>query len=346
MITAIDFGCHTIRSAFRTSSDPSSITLFAERSEYAVLPGQESHRQALCERQISFGECDDSLVVFGNRAAQVRWLSRKPCAPLFTDGGVPTTDAPARQLLHVLTQAMLPQDLGESDVCCFTVPGGKKKSDSSEFLSRLIRMHGLEPVPVSSAEAAVLASGGETKFTGITIVLGAESSEISVCRYGVELASETLPVGANWIDVEIARQFKFQVWDESGECYLDLQAVRAWKSNDRIHLRNGVGEREKTLARLYGAVLNQIARAVRQLLHSPAVKSALGNERLGVVCAGGPTQIHGFSGAMTERFVDHDVASEILSVKTVEAPANAVVRGLLIYGELEQRRLSRRKSAA
>lgn len=346
MITAIDFGCHTIRSAYRSSPTASTLALFSEQSEYAVLPVQDSHRQALFDRRISFGECDDSLVVFGNRATQVRWLSRKPCAPLFTDGGVPTADAPARQILHVLTQAMLPASDGAVDSCCFTVPGGRKKSESREFLSRLIRMLGHEPVVVSSAEAALLASGGETNFTGATIVLGAESSEVSICRYGVELASSTLSIGSNWIDSEIARQFKFQVWDEAGECYLDLQAVREWKHSDRIHLRNGVGEREKTLARLYGALLDQVARSVRQLLKTPAVSTALGSQRLAVVCAGGPTQIAGFSSAMTERFVDHDIASEILSVKTVEDPSTAVVRGLLIHGELEQRRMTNQRHAA
>lgn len=345
MITAIDFGCNTIRSAHRNTAS-ATIKLIQERSEYAVLPDRDSYREALSERQIAFGECDDSLVVFGNRAAQVRWLSRIPCAPLFTDGGVPTTDAPARQMLHVLTQAMLPDPNDGTNYCCFTVPGGSAKKNCHEFLSRLIRMQGFEPVAVSSVESAVLASGGETNFTGATIVVGAESVEIGISRFGVELAQATLAVGGNWIDTEIARQFKFQVWDEAGECYLDLHAVREWKHNDRIHLRNGVGEREKTLARLYGAVLNQTARAVRQLLQSPAVKSALGNQRLAVVCAGGATKIAGFSGAMTERFVDHDIASEILSVKTVADPENAVVRGLLIHGELELRKLNADKAAA
>jgi hypothetical protein len=346
MITAIDFGCHTIRAAHRSSAESSAITLYSERSEYVILPNQESHRQALLERQISYGACEDNLLVFGNRAGQVRWLSRQPCAPLFTDGRVPTADAPARQILHVLTQAMLPESPHDNGVCCFTVPGGQRNTDSTEFLARLIRMHGFVPAAVSSGESALLASGSETNFTAVTIVLGAESSEVSITRYGVELASETIAVGANWIDAELAKQFKFQVWDASGECYLDLEAVREWKHDERIHLRHGVSERERTLSRLYGTMLDQTARITRRMLHSPAVKSVLGNQRLAVVCAGGPTRIAGFSSALAERFVDHDVASQILSVKTIDDPTNAVVRGLLIYGELESRRRLVRKSAA
>lgn len=346
MITAIDFGCYAIRTAFRDTAASSAITLYSERSEYAILPDQKSHRQALLEREIAYGACEDNLLVFGNRAGQVRWLSRKPCAPLFTDGGVPTVDAPARQILHVLTKAMLPESRQEGDYCCFTVPGGRDKSGNTEFLARLIQMSGFTPMPVSSFESALLASGGETQFTGVTIVMGAESTEIGISRYGVELASETIAVGANWLDSELAKQFKFQVWDEAGECYLDLEAVREWKHDERIHLRHGTSERERTLSRLYGAALEQTARATRQLLRSPAVKSELGDQRLGVVCAGGPTQIAGFSSVLSERFVDQDIASQILSVKTIEDPGNAVVRGLLIHGELEARRQGAQKSAA
>ncbi len=345
MITAIDFGCYAIRTAFRDPATAAAITLYSERSEYAILPDQESHRQALLEREISYGACEDNLLVFGNRAGQVRWLSRKPCAPLFTDGGVPTTDAPARQILHVLTKAMLPQNRTEGDYCCFTVPGGRNKTSHAEFLARLIQMSGFVPVPVSSCESALLASGAETHFTGATIVIGAESTEIGISRFGVELASQTIAVGSNWIDTELATQFKFQVWDEAGECYLDLEAVREWKHDDRIHLRHGTSERERTLARLYGAVLDQIARATRQMLLSPEVKSGLGKQRLSVVCAGGPTQIAGFSSALSERLVDHDIASQILSVKAIEDAGHAVVRGLLIHGELEARRHSRQSAA-
>lgn len=345
MITAIDFGCYAIRCAYRHPETAAHITLFSERAEYAVLPNQETFHTALAERQISYATCDDSIVVFGNRASQVRWLSRKPCAPLFTDGGVPTRDAPARQILHVLTKALLPKAPKDS-YCCFTVPGGPGNKVSREFLTRIVQMHDFVPVVVSSAESVLLAAGCATSFTGVTVVIGAETSEISVCRLGVELASKTLSVGANWVDTEMARQFQMRVWDDAGDCYLDIEAVREWKHQERVHLRNSVGEREKTLSRLYGSILNQVATTVRDLIRSPQVIASLGRERLSVLCAGGATEIGGFATALTDHFVDHDVASEVLNVQTASAPANAVVRGLLIYGELEQRKRAVEKAAA
>ena len=346
MITAIDFGCYAVRSAWRYPSASPRLTLFSERAEYAVLPDQHSYRQALGDRQVSYAECDGSLVVFGNQAGQIRWLSRMPCAPLFVDGAIPTRDAPARQILHVLVNAILPKPDDAISTCCFAVPGGPGRTENVEFLSRLIRMNGFEPVPCSAAESLILASGRESNFTGIAVVVGTENSEIGIFRFGVQLASDTIDVGANWIDAEIARQFGFQVWDAAGDCYLDLESVREWKHGSRVHLRNGIGEREQILARLYGAVLDEVARSVRRLRNCPAVKSTLGNQRLTVVCAGGPTTIGGFGSALTERFADHDIAGDIESVRTVDDPSHAVVRGLLIHGELEQRRHRTATSAA
>lgn len=342
MITAIDFGCHTIRSAFRCPDDPQTVSLFCERAEYAVLPNSVAHIQALADNLISYATCEDSLVVFGNRASEVRWLSRQPCAPLFTDGQVPREDAPARQILNVLTQALLPLPHPQSEsYCVFTSPAGKSQADNNEFLSRLIRMQGWMPVACNAGDAATLATGHETRFTGISIVMGAESTQLSVSRLGKILTSETIEVGANWIDAELATSFSMKTWDEMGDCYLDLDGVRNWKHDSRIQLGGGVDERERTLERLYGVVLNRIARSVHELMNSGSVRSVLGDERLAIVCAGGATEVAGFAGALTERFVEHDIASEILSVRVADDPSTTVIRGLLIQGELDQLSASR-----
>ncbi|MCA9051542.1 MAG: hypothetical protein KDA89_22545, partial [Planctomycetaceae bacterium] len=338
MITSLDFGSYEIRCAYRTRTDRGRIVLQTERSEYTVLPSQDSFRDTLEEREISYADCDGSLVVFGNNSDFVRWLSRKPCAPLFTDGTIPTDDAPARQILNILTRAMLPRTAGEPGECWFTVPGGTRSTQTVEFLSRLIRMHGFQPHYSAAGEAVMLSSGSDCRFTGICIVMGAETCEISISRYGMELASETLHIGSNWIDTELARQFQIHVFDEAGNCYADINRVREWKHEPERHLRNGLTEQEKTLARLYGVVLNQVSKAVATLLRSVSSIPSMKGVRLNVVCAGGPTNINGFAGALTERFVENDIADRIVSIRIAEDAETAVVRGLLIQGELEQRR--------
>ena len=346
MITSIDFGCHSIRSARRSQTVKGQINLVDQRAEYVVLPSDEDCRQLLSQREIGFADCEDSIVVFGNKAADARWLSRKPCASLFHEGQVPKDDPPARQILNLLTKALLIPVTDQPAICCFTVPGGRSATDNLDFLSRLIRMNGYAPLHCAAATATMLAAGNETNFNGIAIVMGSESTEIAICRYGIEIATETVSVGSNWIDMELARQFKMQTWDEQGDCYLNLEGVRRWKHGPNIHLRNTVSEREKTLSRLYGVVLTRVAGSVRRLLLQPQVQAKLGHERLTIFCSGGPTLIHGFSGALTERLVEHDIASRLTSVRVVDDAHTAVVRGLLIQAELEVRRSVTRESAA
>ncbi len=344
MITAIDFGCFAIRSAFREENVGAPVSMYSERSEYIVLPNIERYRQLLDAHQVARAECEDTLAVYGSQASQARWLSRMPSASIFNGGMVPADDPPARQMLDLICAAILPVPTNGRNLCAFTIPGSERTEMSREFLARLIRMRGFEPFPVDAAEATILAEGSETSFSGISVVIGAETSHICVSRLGVTLAATAIPVGADWVDIELARQFQVQVFDEEGTAWLDLEAVREWKHSSDRNLRNPVGEREKVLSRLYLALLDQVAQATQQLLNSPTVKARIGAERLHVICAGGAIQIAGFASALTERFVDHDIAGQIQSVRTVDKPDQAIVRGALIAGELEVR--SRRTSRA
>lgn len=344
MITAIDFGCYAIRSAFREDASGSPVKVFSERSEYVVLPNIERYRQLLDSHQVPRAECEDTLAAYGNQAARARWLSRIPSAGIFNGGNVPADDPPARQMLDLICAAILPSPGAGQNLCAFTVPGSERQEASQEFLSRLIRMRGFEPLAVRAADVTMLAEGSESSFSGIAVVLGAETTEICVSRLGVTLASKVIPVGADWIDIELARQFQIQVFDESGQAWLDLEAVREWKHSAERNLRNPIGEREKVLSRLFGTIMDQMAQTTKELLSVPGVKTAVGDERLNVVCCGGSSRIAGFASALTERFVDHDIAGQVQSVRTVDRPDLTVVRGLLIAGELEAR--SRRQAPA
>jgi Tfp pilus assembly PilM family ATPase len=207
-------------------------------------------------------------------------------------------------------------------------------------------MRGYEPLVVSAADVVMLAEGSETSFSGISVVIGAETSEVSISRLGITLASTVIPVGADWIDIELARQFQIHVFDETGEAWLDLEAVREWKHRLERNLRSSVDEREKVLSRLYGAVLDRIAQAIRQLMAQPKVQAAIGDKRQNVICSGGATRIAEFASVLTERFVDHDIANRIQSVRRVDDPELTVVRGLLISSELEARCRRQSRTAA
>lgn len=349
MICAIDFGSCWIRSVFRNPAISDRLTLYSEKAEYAVIADTEPHKQTLLDQKIPFAECEGSVVVAGNAAAKARWLSRVPCAPLFVDGIVPSDDPPARQILGLLTEAILPPPRGHRNLCAVIVPGMRDGSVNAirneEFLCRLVRMRGYKPLLVTPAEASMLAAGNDASFTGIHIVMGAETTNIAVARYGLMLASETLEIGSNWIDSEIARQFQVQVWDESGNTYLDLDSIRQWKLKTEIHLSAATGDRERMMSRLYSVVLDRIARTVAQLLASAPVRNALPSQGFSVMMAGGATMAEGFITLLTDRFIEHGIADRILSVRIAEDPMTAVVRGGLIFGELEARALSVEEAA-
>ena len=92
------------------------------------------------------------------------------------------------------------------------------------------------------------------------------------------------------------------------------------------------------MSRLYGVVLDRVARSVRRLIDSPEVSATLKDARYTVICSGGPTLIGGFAGALTDRFVEQDSADRILAIRVIDDPGPATIRGLLILGELEARK--------
>lgn len=338
MISAIDFGCHTIRAASADTTLKGRVRGCRERSEYVVLPATDHYQELLDSNQIGYAECEESFVVFGNRAGQVKWLSRLPSAPLFLDGQIPTADAPARQILNVITASML-KDVGTpNSLCCFTSPGGRSRPDNVEFLSKLLTINHQIPVACNATDALVMANGYCNQFTGISLVFGAEVCELGISRLGIPIASDVIPIGSNWIDGEMARQGENKVFDATGDCYLDIDAVRSWKIEAKPHLRDSYDEKGRRLSRLYGVVLDRISASLKRLLNSSQVRSAIGEDRLHLLCGGGAIQVGGFTGCLTEKMVDHGISERVLSIQNSEDAETAVLRGLLILGQLEQQR--------
>lgn len=347
MICAIDFGSCRIRSVFRNPQTPERLKMFSERSEYTLLSNSEQNRMSLESQAVPYAECDQALVVFGNLATSVQWLSRVPPTALLAGGLVPSDDAPARQMLSLLTESMLPKisgtqsGSGVQNLCVMTLPGLRDGSDQARtneaFLHRLVQMQGYQPLVVNSAEAALLATCSDALFTGVSLVMGAETTTICIARLGKLIASETFAVGGNWIDTELAKHFSVQMFDAAGTAYLDIESIRHWKLESGVNLMNARGDRERMLARLYTAVLDRMSHTIIQMLDSTQVRLELNTQRLSVMLAGGAVMIDGFASLLTEQFIQHGIADRILSVRIAPDPETAVVRGALIFGELESR---------
>lgn len=349
-MSAIDFGCSSIRCLHRDFPDRNRLRLFSERSEYIVIPAGEAQERVLGAEGIPFAECQDALAVVGNEVDRARWLSRMPPASLFDEGRVPQNDPPARQMLNLLLEAMLPVPTEEPAFCGVVVPAADGSMDllvrNELFLFQLIRMRGYEPVPVDPALAAALSSGVRDAFTGISVVVGAQSCAIGATRLGRLLASARIPMGTDWIDEELAREYRIHSYDAAGSCYLDLDAVRAWRVNESVHLHQPAEQRGTTLARLFAAVLDRIIGRIAELIGQVDASRESGSRRVSITIAGGAALQPGFAALMTERLVENQLADQVSALRIADAPDTAVVRGGLILAELEARGLTMDRFAA
>lgn len=338
MNCSIDYGSSVLRSLFRNPASPSRLCLSTSRSEYAVVPDTDSHRRALGSEGVPFAVCEGSLLVIGNDASRVRWISRLPASPLFADGRIPQTDAPARQMLYELTQAMLPELRSDRGVCVMTIPGAGQGESvtglNAEFLTRLVRMRGYTPLVLGAAEAAMLSAGVDSRFTGVSVVIGAESVSWCVARRGLVLATDAISAGTRWMDLEIARAFGVQVWDASGRAYLDAERAGEWRRESCVDLRQPRDEQESLLSRLYAVLVQKLAEAITVAVGSvdPGLRPL---EAVPVVLAGGGSLVAGLVDILRASLREHETGQQRYAVKVAANAETAVVRGAYVYSELE-----------
>lgn len=355
MISAVDFGSSAIRCLYRDPNDRHRLKLFAERSEYALIPSKEEQIRSLSEADIPFAVCEGSLAVVGNAVNRADWLTQVPLTPLFDEGRVPEHDPPARQMINLLLESILPASTDDAECCAVVLPGDNGLGDngsteasrsSERFLCQLIRMRGYRPLPVDPAAAAVLATGVDDAFTGISVVLGAQATAIALTRLSRPLASRRLAVGTDGIDLELARQFGIHRYDAGGTGYLNLEQARIWRTSGHIHLGHPVSSRETQLVRLFSDLLDRVARTIGELLQLQDIRRQLGAPRLPITVCGGPAFQPGLASLFTERLIALDLADSIAALRIADQPETAVVRGGLIFAELEAQRLQSDARAA
>lgn len=347
MICALDFGCGTLRSLCRSGGPGSRLQRLEMRSEYAAVPDTALHRRALSDQGVPYALGEGVLLIVGNDVERTRWLTRIPASPLFPGGRVPRTDAPARQLLHILTGCLLPSAGPGEDLCVLIAPAADARGAEDEllraesaggvaFLRRLVEMSGFRAVELGAAEAALLSAWPDSQYTGISIVLGAESSSWCLARRGLVQSAGWLPAGGNWVDAELAKQLRLHVWDADGAAYLDTPRVSSWRRQQSVDVRQPRDEQEQQLSRLVRSVLQQLAMAVLQHLeHSEGLVQSL--RPVQVVLAGGFAAVSGVPELLAEQLSAAAGGVQRFLVQRATAPDTAVLRGGLIYGELEQR---------
>jgi hypothetical protein len=338
MTVSLDFGSREIRSLVRAGVSGGRLRLTAVRSEYVLIPDEAAARRLLREEGLAHAVCGTGLAVFGSGVERAIWLSRRPAIPLFVDGRIPTRDGLARQILGVLTESVLPEPRVWGETCVIAVPGAglsaELRESNGDFLGHLVQLRGYRPLVLGAAESALLAGGRETGFSGVSVVAGAESTSYCVSRQGLMLAEGGIPLGGRWLDSELARECGQWVWDESGERHPDLALAEGW----RLGL-SGVGGpgrnvlSEEALQRLLIRLTRRLAAGIFESVRMAGVTEPT----VPVLLAGGLSQMPRFNACLRESLAAVAEAGRRYEVRTAADAETMVVRGGMIFGELESR---------
>lgn len=337
MSIALDFGQYQIRSLRRKENRLVSRHV---RSVYTALPDSLERRNTLEKVHVPYAVSERELLIIGDAADEYSQMFQVPCIPLLPGGKVPSDDPPARQILGAIVDSLLPEPTEENETCGLTIPGDSLSQQTgmidptTGFLRRLIQLRGYKPVILSAGMALALAELVSHSFTGIGMSIGAGSCDVSLTHHGFEIARCVVPRGGNWIDEQIAHQWKNYSWDVTGNQYLDTDNVSRWKQGFEGSLLEPKNVREQLLSDLYtellGYVIQEVSQSfsqVREVQNSPMPVS--------LVCAGGMTRVTGFEKLLRNQLHKTPLPIEIDDIRISTNSTHTIVRGCLIKAELE-----------
>lgn len=352
MSIALDFGASTIRSLRRTGE---RLTTRSSRLEYAVLPDSPAHRRLLERGQVSFLTCETDLILAGDDAHKNADLFRTPCRPLMENGRVPENDPLARQVIARLTESVLPTAQEHGELCGMTLPGGAALDGSDtrpdfEYLTRIVRLQGYEPLIVPSGQALVLAELVRNSFTGIGLTFGHGSCEALLAHRGAIVCHAAVGLGGEWLDQQLLNRLQSAPSDAAPTASDELDPLTEKSITERrenlsapVHLASDRHEAQliaSLLAESLGKLLQEFA---AELNRTPRARDT--PQPLPVVCAGGLARTPGFGTLLVQALKKHPLPVVTGEPRLVTECPQTIARGLLIAAELEASTRSASKAA-
>jgi hypothetical protein len=299
---ALDLGSHTFRSARLLNG---SLRTRRVRAEYCPVLDNRIHREFLAKHEISFVECEAGLVVPGDDAGKVARFLQVPTHAVLPGGRIAAGDRLGRQVVNVLLESVLPPGTPVGTECAVTFPAAAEQdgSETTEFLTRLIKLRGYTPRPIAQGLALGLAELGHQQFTGLCLQVGHSATQLAVLRLGRLVAGDSLGKAGEWLEDYLCRE------------------------------RNPATHDEKALGNATRELAWEIARECIRLLNAGACR--LLPRPLTLLCGGGCSQIPGFVDLIAEAIGHRDPACGINSVRTANASPYTTCRGALIHAELD-----------
>lgn len=331
MSIALDIGTSRLRSVRREDDELVGRNVPAT---FALVADDPSARELLSRAEIGFAVGEGELALVGETALRHAATFRSTPLRLLPGGLVPADDPPARQILGMLIESLLPEADTPGGLCGLILSDAAITDKTSrEFISRLVWMRGYEPVLLSATHAIALATLSADGFTGVALSLGAGGCSIGLIHRGRELAFGNDSRGTDWIDSRLATAEKCFTYNVAGERDLDTESIR--------RRREALGD---SLTRPAGPFAVQVADRYRELLESTLTSFAdqLAHERLGpfaipltVVCAGGGSRAAGFADLVSSMLKSIELPFDVDAVRVQPSDDYLVARGGLIHAELE-----------
>jgi hypothetical protein len=304
---------------------------------YITVPPADSEKRLFERARIPYATCDGNTIVFGKPALELAPLLHVPRLPVLPGGRLPEEDPLGRQLAGAIVDSLLPDAMQPAEVCVLTLPAGIETGERSrewQFFSRLVRLRGYAPLCVSASSALALAEFGHAGFTGITLIMDAASTGITLLHQGRVLAEASLPHGGDWIDEHLARKTERMVWDMEGNSYVDIDSLARWKLETAPALQAPQTDEVQLLAYIYEQLFQDSLRAFAAACHQAPIIRTL-PPRFSVVCCGEPTLLSGFAQLLGQQIGRRDLPFAVSDIRVVDDPLFAIARGGLIQAELE-----------
>ncbi|QDU38498.1 hypothetical protein Mal4_28260 [Maioricimonas rarisocia] len=306
---------------------------------YIDLPATRAQQRLLDEAHVHYLVSDDRLLVLGDAAVDLAGTFHSPCMPLLPDGQLPTGDPVARQLCAAAIEAILPSASDESpSKGVLTYPRSRDAAvDFNQgtlwFVTRLLRLQGLEVEVTDLDFAATLAEFGQDQFTGLVLFADGEESGLSLAYRGHILARTSIARGSRTIDRETAKLRDLTVWSGGGEKYLDLAAAMRWRGELSESPSLDGTPADHPLKRICTELFADVFRKACEWQSDRQVQQV--TTPLPLVCIGSLSRVPGITGLVREAMTMADFPLRVREIRTATSSRFAVARGALIHGVLE-----------
>lgn len=303
---------------------------------YIAIPPDNAEKRLLERARIPYATCDGNTIVFGRFADELAPLLHVPRLPVLPGGRLPDDDPLARQLLGAFVDSLLAEPLIRGEFCGVTLPLSVPPTQESrewQFVSRLIRMRGFEPLLVDAFQAGALAGLGHAGFSGLVLIIDSTASGIALLHRGSVEVRTTIPLGGDWIDEHLARKTERLVWDMDGACYVDVDAMIRWKRERAPNLHAPQNDEVQLLVYIYEQLLQDLLNAFADDCNRIAGLSA--RAPCAVLCCGEATVVAGFPQLLADRLQRSRLPITASELRSPDDGVYALARGALIQAEIE-----------